>query len=88
MARSVRDIGGAILAVPQFTLYGDVRRGLRPSFDGAAPPDTARSLYEAYVAALRTEGVQVSTGEFGANMRVELVNEGPVTILLDSERQR
>ena len=86
MTRSVRDAGGSILALPQFTLFGDVRRGLRPSFDGAAPPDTAKLLYEEYVALLRAEGLQVATGEFQSTMRVALVNEGPVTILLDSSK--
>lgn len=88
MKLSVRDVGGEILVVPQFTLYGDVRRGLRPSFDGAAPPELAKSLYERYVDLLRGDGLGVATGEFGAFMRVELVNEGPVTILLDSADRR
>ena len=86
MTRSARDLGCAVLAVPQFTLYGDVRRGLRPSFDGAAAPELAVSLYEEYVAILRTEGLEVATGVFQATMRVQLVNEGPVTILLDSTK--
>ncbi len=86
MTRSVGDVGGAVLAVPQFTLYGDVRRGLRPSFDGAAAPDLAESLYESYVALLRAGGLEVATGVFQATMQVELVNEGPVTILLDSTK--
>lgn len=86
MRRSVRDIGGAVLAVPQFTLYGDVRRGLRPSFDAAAKPVRAEQLYDEYVRALRTKGVDVATGEFQAMMRVELVNDGPVTILIDSTK--
>ena len=72
--------------MPQFTLFGDVRRGLRPSFDGAADPETAESLYEEFVAQLRAAGLQVATGVFGAMMRVESVNEGPVTILLDSTK--
>lgn len=88
MKLSVRDVGGKVLVVPQFTLYGDVRRGLRPSFDSAAPPELARSLYERYVDLLRRDGLGVATGEFGASMRVELVNEGPVTILLDSDDRR
>ena len=86
MTRSVADAGGAILAVPQFTLYGDVRRGLRPSFDGAASPETAESIYEEYVERLRSDGLEVATGVFRATMRVELANEGPVTILLDSTK--
>lgn len=88
MKLSVRDVGGEVLVVPQFTLYGDVRRGLRPSFDGAAPPELAKSLYERYVDLVRGEGLGVATGEFGAFMRVELVNQGPVTILLDSDDRR
>lgn len=88
MKLSVRDVGGKVLVVPQFTLYGDVRRGLRPSFDSAAPPELARSLYERYVDLLRRDGLGVATGEFGASMRVDLVNEGPVTILLDSDDRR
>ena len=86
MTKSVRDIGGSILAISQFTLFGDVRRGLRPSFDGAAEPEIAELLYEDYVARLRAEGVEVATGVFRARMRVESVNEGPVTILLDSTK--
>lgn len=86
MRHSVLDIGGAILAVPQFTLYGDVRRGLRPSFDGAAPPKQAEALYEEYVALLRGRGLEVATGVFQAMMQVHSVNEGPVTILIDSTK--
>ena len=86
MTRSVREIGGSILAISQFTLFGDVRRGLRPSFDGAAEPEIAERLYEDYVARLRAEGLEVATGVFRARMRVESVNEGPVTILLDSTK--
>ena len=86
MTRSVRDVGGAVLAVPQFTLYGDVRRGLRPSFDGASAPGMAESLYEQYVGLLKASGLQVATGVFQATMQVELVNEGPVTIMLDSKK--
>ena len=86
MTRSVGDVGGAVLAVPQFTLYGDVRRGLRPSFDGAAAPGTAESLYEEYVELLRSQGLDVATGVFQATMRVVSANEGPVTILLDSTK--
>ena len=86
LTRSARDIGAALLVVPQFTLYGDVRRGLRPSFDSAAPPQAAETLYEEYVRLLRNEGLEVATGEFQATMQVSLVNEGPVTILLDSTK--
>ena len=87
MDRSVTDIGGAVLVVSQFTLYGDVRRGRRPAFDDAAPPAVARDLYEALVRELREAHVPVSTGEFQAMMHVELVNDGPVTVLVDSRRQ-
>jgi len=86
MNRSVRDAGGSILAVSQFTLYGDVRRGKRPSFDDAAPPDHARRLYELFVERIRIAGLRCETGRFQEMMQVELVNEGPVTILLDSGR--
>ena len=86
MTKSVRDVGGAILAVPQFTLYGDVRRGLRPSFDGAAPPAAAETLYDEFIDRLRAENLTVKTGVFRAMMRVALANEGPVTILLDSTK--
>jgi D-aminoacyl-tRNA deacylase len=84
MNRSVRDVGGSVLAVSQFTLYGDVRRGKRPSFDDAAPPDHARRLYELFVERIRAAGLRCETGRFQEMMQVELVNEGPVTILLDS----
>lgn len=84
MNRSVRDMGGSILAVSQFTLYGDVRRGKRPSFDDAAPPEQARRLYELFVERIRVAGLRCETGRFQEMMQVELVNEGPVTILLDS----
>ncbi len=83
---SVAEIGGAILAVSQFTLYGDVRRGKRPSFDGAARPERARELYEYFVARIRVAGLKCETGRFQKMMKVELVNEGPVTILLDSQK--
>jgi D-aminoacyl-tRNA deacylase len=79
-------IGGEILVVSQFTLYGDVRRGKRPSFDAAAPPDRARQLYEYFVDRIRTAGIPCETGRFQETMQVELVNEGPVTILLDSSK--
>jgi len=87
MDRSVVDVGGSILVVSQFTLYGDVRRGRRPSFDEAAAPDAARDLYEALVRELRAAQLPVATGEFQAMMHVELVNDGPVTMLVDSKRQ-
>ncbi|MHB8217194.1 MAG: D-aminoacyl-tRNA deacylase [Candidatus Sulfotelmatobacter sp.] len=84
MNRSVHDVGGSVLAVSQFTLYGDVRRGKRPSFDAAAPPEKALLLYEFFVKQIRAAGLRCETGRFQAMMKVELVNEGPVTILLDS----
>ncbi len=86
MNRSVQDVGGSILAVSQFTLYGDVRRGKRPSFDAASPPENARRLYEFFVERVRQTGLRCETGRFQETMQVELVNEGPVTILLDSGR--
>jgi D-tyrosyl-tRNA(Tyr) deacylase len=86
MNLSVVDIGGAVLAVSQFTLYGDVRRGKRPSFDAAAPPQSARELYEYFVEKIRASGLRCETGRFQEMMQVELVNEGPVTILLDSAK--
>ena len=86
MNRSVQDADGSVLAVSQFTLYGDVRRGKRPSFDDAAPPDHARRLYEFFVEQIRAAGLRCETGRFQEMMRVELVNEGPVTILLDSSK--
>jgi D-tyrosyl-tRNA(Tyr) deacylase len=84
MNRSVQDAGGSVLAVSQFTLYGDVRRGKRPSFDGAAPPEHARRLYEFFVERIQAAGLRCETGRFQEMMQVELVNDGPVTILLDS----
>ena len=86
MNLSVEDIGGELLVVSQFTLYGDARKGRRPSFIGAARGEGAERLYEAVVSALRARGFSCATGEFGADMDVELVNEGPVTILLDSAK--
>jgi len=86
MNLSVIDTHGAILAVSQFTLFGDVRRGKRPSFDAAARPEQAKRLYEYFVERVRTAGVRCETGTFQAMMKVELVNEGPVTILLDSKK--
>ncbi len=84
MNRSVKDVGGSVLAVSQFTLYGDVRRGKRPSFDAAAAPEKARQLYQFFVEQIRGAGLPCETGRFQEMMQVELVNEGPVTILLDS----
>ena len=84
MNRSVQEVGGSVLAVSQFTLYGDVRRGKRPSFDAAAPPEHARRLYELFVERIGEAGLRCETGRFQEMMQVELVNEGPVTILLDS----
>jgi D-tyrosyl-tRNA(Tyr) deacylase len=86
MNRSLQDAGGSVLAVSQFTLYGDVRRGKRPSFDGAASPEKARQLYEFFVEQIRSAGLHCETGRFQEMMKVELVNEGPVTILLDSAK--
>ena len=87
MNRSVEEIGGSLLVVSQFTLLGDCRKGRRPGFTDAAPPELADQLYEEYVAALRRRGVNVATGVFRANMQVALVNDGPVTMLLDSRKQ-
>ena len=86
MNLSVAEIGGAVLVVSQFTLYGDVRRGKRPSFDAAAPSAQARELYEYFGEKVRAAGLRTETGRFQENMQVELVNEGPVTILLDSAK--
>jgi D-tyrosyl-tRNA(Tyr) deacylase len=83
--RSLADVRGAALVVSQFTLYGDARKGRRPSFIDAARPDVAIPLYERFVALLRDHGIPVSTGEFGAMMDVELVNDGPVTLWLERE---
>ncbi|HRJ20911.1 MAG TPA: D-aminoacyl-tRNA deacylase [Bryobacteraceae bacterium] len=81
---SLLETGGALLVVSQFTLYGDTRKGRRPSFDAAAPPQDARRLYEFFVDTARGRGVQVETGEFQARMRVSLVNEGPVTLICET----
>ena len=86
MNLSVVNVAGSVLAVSQFTLYGDVRRGKRPSFDAAAKPDSARRLYELFVERIRAAGLRCETGRFQEMMQVELVNEGPVTILLDSRK--
>jgi len=83
---SLTETQGAVLAVSQFTLYGDVRKGKRPSFDDAAPPQLANELYESFVSKIREAGAICETGRFQAMMQVELVNDGPVTILLDSKR--
>ncbi len=86
MNRSLVEAGGEALVISQFTLYGDVRKGRRPGFDGAAPPEQAEPLYQQFVRELIARGICVSTGVFQAHMQVELVNDGPVTILLDSDR--
>jgi D-tyrosyl-tRNA(Tyr) deacylase len=86
MNRSVLDVGGAVLAVSQFTLFGDTRRGKRPSFDAAARPELAETLYEYFVARIRALGLRCETGRFQQIMEVELINHGPVTILLDSRK--
>jgi D-tyrosyl-tRNA(Tyr) deacylase len=85
MNRSLREIGGAVLAVSQFTLYGDCRQGRRPSFVGSAPAERASALYAGFLKALEAEGVPVAAGLFQAMMAVELVNDGPVTLILDRE---
>jgi D-tyrosyl-tRNA(Tyr) deacylase len=86
MNLALLETGGAALVISQFTLYGDARRGRRPGFDGAAPPAEANALYEEYVRCLQAAGVHVETGVFQARMEVELVNDGPVTLLLDSHK--
>jgi D-tyrosyl-tRNA(Tyr) deacylase len=87
MNRSVLDVGGGVLVISQFTLYGDARQGRRPAFTGALEPVAARALYEQALVAIRAAGVaRVEAGEFGADMQVELINDGPVTILLDSRK--
>jgi D-tyrosyl-tRNA(Tyr) deacylase len=86
MNLSVQDSGGSLLVVSQFTLYGDVRRGKRPSFDSAARPEEAKRLYEYFVSKIRASGLRCETGVFQAMMDVELVNQGPLTILLDSQK--
>jgi D-tyrosyl-tRNA(Tyr) deacylase len=87
MNQAVAEIGGAVLAVSQFTLYGDVRKGRRPSFDGAAGPEKARALYERFVNRMRETGLRCETGRFQEMMEVELVNDGPVTILVGSGKE-
>jgi D-aminoacyl-tRNA deacylase len=86
MSLAVGDIGGAILVVSQFTLLGDVRRGKRPAFDAAAPPQRARELYEHFVQRIRAVGLHCEAGRFQEMMQVDLVNDGPVTILIDSAK--
>jgi D-tyrosyl-tRNA(Tyr) deacylase len=86
MNRSILDVGGEVLLVSQFTLFGDCRKGRRPSFDAAAAPELGVALYEDVVNALRAAGAKVETGVFGAHMHVSLVNDGPVTLLLDSKK--
>ncbi|MGN1008712.1 MAG: D-aminoacyl-tRNA deacylase, partial [Butyricicoccus sp.] len=88
MNRSAADIGGSLLVISQFTLYGDCRRGKRPSFVRAARPEKAIPLYEAFLARCRASGLPVETGEFGADMKVELLNDGPVTIVMDTEEMK
>ncbi len=88
MNLSVTECRGEVLVVSQFTLFGDCRKGRRPSFIGAAPPEVAIPLYEAFVDAIRAQGITVATGQFGAMMQVELINDGPVTLILDSPPER
>jgi len=85
MNLAVADVSGSLLIVSQFTLYGDCSKGRRPSFIGAAPPDTAIPLYEAFIAAVKALGIPVATGRFGAMMQVELINDGPVTLIIDAK---
>lgn len=86
MNQSLLNMGGSALVVSQFTLYGDVRKGRRPSFDGAAPPAMANALYEEFVEAMKDLGLTVATGIFQADMKVSLTNDGPVTIIVDSQK--
>lgn len=86
MNKSVKDVGGKILVVSQFTLYGDCRKGRRPSFTQAASPEKGRAFYEKFIEILKKEGIEVENGVFGAKMEVHLINDGPVTILLDSKK--
>jgi D-tyrosyl-tRNA(Tyr) deacylase len=84
MNRSLVDVGGQALVVSQFTLYGDTRKGRRPGYSGAAPPESAEAYYNDFVEALRSRGVSVRTGRFGANMQVEIHNDGPVTLMIET----
>ena len=88
MNRSLLEVGGALLVVSQFTLYGDCKKGRRPSFDQAAPPEQARELYEYFVRHLKSSNIDVETGVFQAEMEIHLINDGPVTFILDSNRSR
>ena len=88
MNRGLTDVGGEVLIVSQFTLYGDCRKGNRPSFTNAARPETAIPLYEAFIARCRESGLPVETGEFGADMKVDLLNDGPVTLWMDTKDMR
>lgn len=87
MNRSLTDIKGEVLIISQFTLYGDCRKGRRPGFSGAAPPLKAEPIYQQFVEEVKSKGIQVETGTFQAEMQVELINDGPVTLLLDSEKK-
>lgn len=87
MNLSLKDVNGEVLAVSQFTLYGDARRGRRPSFSDAARPEVANPLYEEFVDKVKNQGINVGTGKFGAHMMVDLTNDGPVTILLESRKE-
>jgi D-aminoacyl-tRNA deacylase len=87
MNRSLTDIGGEMLIISQFTLYGDCRKGRRPGFSAAAPPSIAEPLYQKFICEVETKGIQIATGTFQADMQIELVNDGPVTLLLDSEKK-
>ncbi len=88
MNLALADVAGAVLAVPNFTLYGDASKGRRPSFTQAAPPEQAEQLFEQFVAALRAQGMTVATGEFGASMQVDILNDGPVTLILDTAQPK
>lgn len=87
MNLAMAEVGGSVLAVSQFTVYGDCRKGRRPSFTDAAPPEVGEKLYEHFVSRLRDRGASVQIGKFGARMQVELVNDGPVTFVIDTERR-